>query len=470
MVARIWSTLGAVLAVLVGCKDACPPSTAACPSSRAAVLLPGGRSIADVAAQVTPSVVSILSERPVQLPPDHVWPHRVHPSEGEPAQYHEYSLGSGVIVSGDGVIVTNSHVIAHAVRIRVGLKDGRTLEAKEVGTDPKSDLAVLRVDANDLTPIRIAESSQLRTGDLVLAIGNPFGIGLTVTMGIVSAIGRSNVGITSYDDFIQTDAAINPGNSGGALVDMEGQLVGINTAILSGTGGSQGVGFAIPSRMAMHIKDAIVEHGKVVRGWLGVALEDLSEELAHSMAVAPRSGVVISDVTPESPGARAGLTTGDVITAIDGVRTVDSSQLRNLIALTATGTRVHLDVLRGGRSRSVAVTLGEQPEDVAVAGAQPPEDAGLFAGVTVGELDAALRTQLDAPEDLRGVVVTAIASESLAAFLGLRVGDVIVEVNRAETPSVTAFRTATRATDRQALVLAYREGVMIFIAFSKQDG
>jgi serine protease Do len=473
MMARTSSTVAVVLAMLVACKEepTKPAPTPTCPPSQAAVLFPGGRSIADVADQVTPSVVSVLSERPVQLAPEHLWPYDFDRPGRGPSRRREYSLGSGVIVSANGVIVTNSHVVAQADKIRVALKDGRILVAKVVGTDPKSDLAVLRVDAKNLTPIRVADSSRLRTGDVVLAIGNPFGVGQTVTMGIVSAVGRSNVGITSYDDFIQTDAAINPGNSGGALVDMQGQLVGINIAIISRTGGYQGIGFAIPSQMTMQIKDAILQHGKVIRGWLGVAVQDLTDELARSLDIPPRSGVLVSDVTPRSPAAKAGLERGDVITAIDGVKTIDSSQLRNRIALTAKGTKVRLDVLRNERPRSIEVVLGEQPDDRSAA-ARPDDDAeagGLFAGATVRDLDPAVRAHLDLPEALRGVVVIAVAPGSPAAFMGLRIGDVIMEVNRTKTPSVKSFRDAARASQRRALVLVYREGATIFISFSTEQ-
>jgi serine protease Do len=370
-----------------------------------------------------------------------------------------------VIVSSDGVIVTNSHVVAQAEHIRVALKDGQTLDAKVVGTDPDTDLAVLRVDASDLTAIRIADSSKLRTGDVVLAIGNPFGVGQTVTMGIVSAVGRSNIGITSYDDFIQTDAAINPGNSGGALVDMAGQLVGINTAIISRTGGYQGIGFAIPSRTAVLIKDSILEHGKVIRGWLGVTVQDLTDDLARSLDVAPRTGVLVSDVAPDSPAAKAGLERGDVITAIDGVKMTTSAQLRNVVALTARGTKVNVDVLRADKPRSVEVVLGEQPSTKP----QPLEDAGLFAGAAIQELDASLRARLRVPAGVQGVVVTAIAPGSPAAFMGLRPGDVIMEVNRTATPSARAFNEAVRAVKGRALVLLLRDGQTIYISAATQD-
>ena len=430
--------------VFVGCDD-----NAVKPVPRTSAGLSGARPIADVADQVTPSVVSILSERS---------------AHHDPAR--AYDLGSGVIVSADGAIVTSSHVIAEAQSVRVALQDGRTLDARVVGSDPESDVAVLRVDATDLTPIQIGDSARLRTGDLVLAIGNPFGVGQTVTMGIVSAIGRSNMGVTPYDEFIQTDAAINPGNSGGALVDMDGQLVGINSAILSRSGGYQGIAFAIPSRMVIRIKDALLKEGKVVRGWLGVELVELTDELAPVVGVAPRTGVVVSTVTPGGPAAKAGVEQGDVIAALNGAKTIDPAQLRNLIAMTATGTIVRLDVLRRNARRSLLIALRDQPPPLAPAPTSFDE-AGLFAGVSVLELDATLRDHLRVPEALNGVVISAIEPGSLARFVGFRVGDVIVAVNRIATPSIEAFHEAV-GTENNAVVIVVRDGSAFIMTVSSE--
>jgi serine protease Do len=448
-------------------------------SARAAVLLPGGHSIADVAAKVTPSVVNVFSEKKAPAPDD-LSPFFSNPffnfffdqpGRGfrEAPRRREQSLGSGVILSSDGVIVTNNHVVAQAEKIRVALKDGREFDAKIVGSDPKSDVAVLRVDAKDLPAIAVADSTKIRIGELVLAIGNPFGIGQTVTMGIISAVGRANMGITDYEDFIQTDAAINPGNSGGALVTMNGQLVGINTAIVSRTGGYQGVGFAIPSNMVVQVKDSILRDGKVIRGWLGVAIQDLTEDLSKSLGVPARAGVLVSDVTPDSPAARAGIQRGDVITKIDGTATSDSAHLRNLIAQAGKGKRVRIDVRRSSNEKSFEVTLGELPVDGAAPGQTAPlaEDAGLFAGVTVQELDASTRARMRVPPTVRGVLVAGVDAQSPAVGLGLRPGDIIVEVNRTETPSVEAFRRAARQSEGSALVLVYRDGVTVFMSLSR---
>jgi serine protease Do len=444
----------------------------------AASFLPQGASIADVAERVTPSVVNVFSEKVAQAPdlsPFFSDPFFRfffdEPGRGfrEVPRRREQSLGSGVIVSADGVIITNNHVVAQAEKIRVALKDGREFDAKLVGSDPKSDVAVLRIDAKDLPAIPVADSSKLRIGDLVLAIGNPFGIGQTVTMGIVSAVGRANVGITDYEDFIQTDAAINPGNSGGALVNMEGQLVGINTAIVSRSGGYQGIGFAIPSNMAMQVKDMILQHGRVVRGWLGVAIQDITEPLAKSLDVPVRAGVLVSDVSPDGPAAKAGLKRGDVITAIDGVKTTDTGHLRNLVAMAGKGKTVKVELLRDGKTLSVDVVLGEQPaEGVALGSRQEGSaDSGALAGITVQELDAAARSRVRAPPTLRGVLVTQVDPQSPAGAMGLRPFDVIVEVNRVETPNVDAFYKAARKAQQRALLLVYRDGFTLFLAISR---
>ena len=447
--------------------------------SRPALALPAGQSIADVAAKVTPSVVNVFSEKvaPQAAPGpspffsdpffDYFFGRPGRSPEGAPRR-KERSLGSGVIVGSDGLIITNNHVVAQGDKIRVSLNDGREFEAKLVGADAKSDVAVLRLDAKDLPEIPVADSSKMRIGDLVLAVGNPFGIGQTVTLGIISAVGRANMGITDYEDFIQTDAAINPGNSGGALVTMDGQLIGINTAIMSRSGGYQGIGFAIPSNMAMQVKDSILKNGRVIRGWLGVSIQDLTDDLSKSLDVPPKSGVLISDVAPEGPAAKAGLRRGDVISAIDGVKTVDSAHLRNTVALAGKGKTVRIEFLRERTSRSIEVTLGEPPGDGRAApSVDSSANEGLFAGVSVQALDQSARAQLRIPPNIDGVLVTNIRADSPAAAVGLHRGDVIVEVNRVGTPSVEAFTKAAKASERRALLLVYRNGVTIFMSLSR---
>ena len=337
------------------------PVTPAVPLAQPAgtqVMLPSGRSIADVAAQVTPSVVNVFSEHRVRRPVDDPFMQMF----GGARPRHALSLGSGVIIGSDGLIVTNNHVIAQAEKIRVALKDGRELEAHLVGTDPRSDVAVLRVDARNLPAIQIADATKIRVGDLVLAVGDPYGIGQTVTMGIISATGRTNLGITDVEDFIQTDAAINPGNSGGALVDMQGKLIGLNTAIVSGSGGYQGIGFAIPSNIVVQVAQQLERNGKVTRGWLGIAIADVTGDLAAALHRPPHSGAVVTLVAPDSPASRAGLQKGDVITALDGVAVLDAGHLRNLIAL-AGPKRVHLDFVRDGKPMEADATLSEAPSE-----------------------------------------------------------------------------------------------------------
>jgi serine protease Do len=421
---------------------------------------------------VTPSVVNVFSERQIRRPemspftqdPFFRYFFGVPDRGAQRAPQRERSLGSGVIVAADGVILTNNHVVANADSVRVALKDGRELEAKVVGTDPQSDIAVLRVNDKQLPAIPIADSSRTRIGDLVLAIGNPFGIGQTVTMGIISAVGRANMGITDYEDFIQTDAAINPGNSGGALIDMDGKLVGINTAIASQTGGYQGIGFAIPSSMAMQVENAILHGGKVTRGYLGVAVQDVTPDLARSMDLTARHGVLVSDVTRDSPAAKAGLERGDVIAAIDGTPINDAAHLRTMIALAGRGKHVAVQVERRGKPMTLQVDLGETPVD---RGAPAVIDEGVLSGLAVQSLGRAQREQLHVPADIDGVVVTKVDPRSATAPMGLREGDVIVEVNRKPVTSVDAFRDAARDARGNALLLVYRDGTTIYLSLSR---
>jgi serine protease Do len=482
--ARFPILVGGCMAVLaVAChrnepprERASPPAVAApqpAPASPASatVQLPSGRTIADVAAQVTPSVVNVFSERRVNRgdsAPFLTDPFFQYffgaPRSTQRAPQRERSLGSGVIVSPDGIILTNNHVVQNAETIKVALKDGRDLEAKLVGTDPQSDLAVLRVDQEQLPAIEIADSSKTRTGDLALAIGNPFGIGQTVTMGIISAVGRANMGITDYEDFIQTDAAINPGNSGGALVDMDGKLVGINTAIASQTGGYQGIGFAIPSNMAMQVESAILRDGKVTRGWLGVAARDLTSDLARALDQPPHHGALVSDVTRGGPAARAGIERGDVITAIEGTAIQDAGQLRTVIALAGKDKRVAVQLERRGKPMTVEATLSEAPTGRQ---AQVQVEDGALSGLVVQPLDRALRGRLRVPDGVDGVVVTGVDRGTGPAAALLREGDVILEINRQPVATVDAFRTAARAAGDRALLLVYRRGVAIYVTLSR---
>ncbi len=337
------------------------------PAAHAQSLRAGDTTISDVTERVLPSVVNIStttarrSRGPAQSDPffnDPSSPFRGRPDSDE--RYGQ-SLGSGVIVAGNGLVLTNSHVVADAEDIRVSLSDGRELAAELVGADPKSDLAVLKLKGKlgKLTPIRFGRSGTIRLGEIVLAIGNPFGVGQTVTMGIVSAKGRSGMGIVDYEDFIQTDAAINPGNSGGALINLQGELIGINTAILSRTGGYQGIGFAIPTDMAQPIMDSLIRDGHVDRGFLGVNIQTLTRELAESEGLGEARGVLVTRVMQASPAARAGLRRGDIITRIDDKQTLTAAHVVNAVGMAGSGKRVRLEVMRSGKPRVMRIELGD---------------------------------------------------------------------------------------------------------------
>lgn len=369
----------------------------------------------------------------------------------QPRKQVENSLGSGVIVRSDGYILTNNHVIDGATDITVTLNDKREMKAKVVGTDANTDIAVLKIEAKDLTALPMADSTKARVGDLVLAMGSPFGLRQTVTMGIISAQGRANLGIENYEDFIQTDAPINPGNSGGALINARGELLGINTAILGNNGGNQGVGFAVPVSVACNVMNQVMEHGKVVRGYLGVLPQNVTPAMADALHLKQAGGVLIGDVTPGTPAAQAGLRRGDVILDVDGQKLDDSNQLRMRISLTPPGTTVNMRVLRDGAGKTVAVKLAELPGNMANNGGAPALDsengaASSREGVTVDSTKG------------HGVLVTNIDPASPAAMAGLREGDVILEVNRKEVQSATDFDRALRNVNKGPTLLLVKRG------------
>jgi serine protease Do len=354
-------------------------------------------------------------------------------SERQPA---EEGVGSGVIVSADGYILTNNHVVKGAETINVTLHDGRELSAKVVGTDSPSDLAVIKVDAKDLPAITFADSDKIEVGDRVLAVGNPFGLSETVTSGMVSGLGRAAMGL-AYEDFIQTDAAINPGNSGGALVDVEGRLVGVNTAILSHSGGFQGIGFAIPSNLAHSVMEQLADHGKVRRGYLGVKVQDLTAELAGEFKVSnSAAGALVSEVVPDSPAARAGLQSGDVIVKFGGKDVTDAMHLKLTVAEVVPGTKVPAEVLRDGRAKTLTVDVADLPRDGRVArddaetDQSAGHDTGTLNGVSVADLDSQARHEFDVPANVHGALVTNVDPATPAAAAGLQSGDVIEEINR----------------------------------------
>jgi len=377
----------------------------------------------------------------------------------------EGGAGSGVIVSNDGYILTNNHVVEKADEVKVSLPDRREFTAKVLGTDPNTDIAVLKIDAHNLPTVPIG-TARPAVGDLALAIGNPFGIGQTVTMGIISATGRGGLNIEQYEDFIQTDAAINPGNSGGALVNTNGELIGINTAILAGGGGgNQGIGFAIPVHMAREVMDQIVKTGKVVRGYMGARIQDLTPSLSKALKVDTTDGAVLTEIVPDSPAAKAGLQGGDVVTAVNGEKITDSNTLRLRISRNAPGSTVKLSVLRPEGKRDVSVTLANLPNQDEDEDGQPDLRGGTHTpleGVSVDDLDAQIARQLQLPNGTTGVVVTDVEVASAAYGAGIRRGDVIQSVNRKPVHSVREFESAV-GRGQSVLLLVNRGGATRFV-------
>jgi serine protease Do len=407
-----------------------------------------GQAMAEISEAVKPAVVNISTVRTEKISESPLSPffndpffrkffgdqfrHREIPRERKTA-----SLGSGVIVSSDGYILTNNHVIKNADKIKVLLSDKREFIGKIVGSDPKTDLSVIKIDAENLTTIPLGNSDDLKVGELVLAIGTPYGLNQTITMGIVSAVGRANVGIADYEDFIQTDAAINPGNSGGALVNVRGELIGVNTAIFSTTGGYQGIGFAIPSNMAKTVMSNLIEKGKVVRGWLGVSIQAITPDLAQQFQLEKDYGTLVADVIENSPAEKAGLMRGDVITEFNGKEVEEPYNLRNIVASTPPGTEVAMKIIRDGEIETLTVTIGDLPVE---AQKTPTEFENALKGVSVQNLTPDIYRQLTLPEKIRGVVVTDIESLS-PAETRLMPGDVILEINLVFRRGSTIFVT-----------------------------
>ena len=434
-------------------------------------------SYAEVVARVAPAVVTIRSERVVRAPRQHpfmddpffrdFFGQRGGP-QTEPRGQVRQGLGSGVIISPDGYIVTNHHVIDGAEEITVELSDRRSFDAKLVGSDPPSDLAVLKVEASGLPVLSLGDSDKVRVGDIVLAIGNPLGVGQTVTAGIISAKGRqTGLSDGSFEDFLQTDAAINQGNSGGALVNTGGELVGINSQILSPSGGNIGIGFSIPSNMARTVVEQLIRQGRVRRGQLGVAVQAVTADIAASLGMREARGVIVSSVVPGSAAARAGLERGDVITAVNGQEVNEPNVLRNLVAATQPGTEVTLKVVRGGQEREVRVALGELSDGAASGERGQQENGGGGDGDTRGRLGITaepvtpeLAARLNLPEGAQGLVVTSVEAGGPAASAGLRQGDLIEQANSRPVRTVDELRLAVaEAADRPLLLLVNRPRV-----------
>jgi serine protease Do len=427
-------------------------------------------SFAPVVKKVAPSVVNVFItstpknasfERPQMF--DEPFFRRFFGDEFSPGNHgggkqrlpKQRGLGSGVVVSRDGYILTNNHVVDNADEINVAFTDGREFVGKVVGKDPKTDVAVLKIDAKDLPVVEFANSDNIEVGDLVLAVGNPFGVGQTVTMGMVSAIGRGNMGL-DYEDFIQTDAAINPGNSGGPLVDAEGRLIGLNTAILSRSGGNQGIGFAVPSNLARSVMESLVKDGRVVRGFLGVVIQDITPALVSEFKLKQTGGALVSDVSPKSPAEKAGLENGDVIIEFNGKPVKDSRHLKLQVAETAPGAKIPLKVIRDGNTKTLEVTPKELPKtELASRGSskESSKQSDSLDGVTVDDISPSAKRDLDLPENVKGALVTNVEPNSPAYEAGLRQGDVIQEINRKPVSNAEQAVDLSEKTKRDKVLL-----------------
>ncbi len=418
------------------------------------------------ASKVIPAVVSIASTVMVrdQAFSDEALPFGLFK---EPPTRRQYGQGSGVIVSPDGYIVTNNHVVADAVDVEVILADRRQYKGKVVATDPKTDVAVVKIQASNLPSAVWGDSSHLAVGDFVLAIGNPLGLSRTVTFGIVSAVGRADVGVADFEDFIQTDAPINPGNSGGALVNIHGELIGINTAIASPTGGSVGVGFAIPSNMARAAMQSLIKTGRVVRGFLGASTQDVSPSLGKLFRLPDVKGAIVTDVHSKGSAERAGLKRGDVVVRFDGRDIMDSGQLRNLVAQSPIGSKHRLDLIRDGKQYQADLVIQEAPRERAKksqAASAAVSTVHPLSGVVFDDVTPPLARQMDLPVN-SGVVVTDIEEGSLAETSGLQPGDVVLELNRQPVNNFAIFQRLAdplKPTDL-ALLLVNRQGNVMYI-------
>ena len=454
-----------------------PPPAPSAPHAAAVAPSPGTISYAGIVDHVSPAVVTIRSERRVRnigqdLPDDPQlrgfldqfgFGQRRPGPRPEPRQR---GLGSGVIVRSDGYILTNHHVVDSADEVNVDLTDGRSFKARVIGSDEPTDLAVLKIEGSGFQTLALGDSDAVRVGDVVLAVGNPLGVGQTVTMGIVSAKGRATRSGESFEDFIQTDAPINEGNSGGALVNASGELVGINSQILTPSGGNIGIGFAIPAKMAKNVMTQLMDGGTVRRGMLGVTIQPVTSEIARSLGLSQVRGALINDVTAGSPAEKAGVRRGDVITAVNGEAIADDNDLKNKVAQHLPGTSVQLSVLRGGKEQSMPVTLAQRQSAASASDRdESPADPSGF-GMAVEPLTPGRARELGVSAS-SGVIVVNVEASGRAAEAGLREGDVISEIDGRAVASADALRSALKAGSRPALLLVHRGGRTAFITLDR---
>jgi serine protease Do len=427
------------------------------------ILTKVGQATAEIVDAVRPAIVNISTTRTVkfqgggdQFLDDPFFRRFFGDRFKTPKERKSLGLGSGVIVDADGYILTANHVIQGADEIKVTLSDKREFKGKIVGSDIMTDIGVVRIDAKDLPSVKMGDSAKLRVGETVLAIGSPYGLSQTVTMGIVSAVGRANVGIADYEDFIQTDAAINPGNSGGALVNVRGELVGINTAIFSTSGGYQGIGFAVPTSMAKAAMDSLINKGKVVRGWLGLSIQSLTPELAKQFELTDGKGVLVGDIVEDSPADKAGLQRGDIIVEVQGKKIDDPNQIRNMVAGIEPGQEIEMKIIRENKPVTKNVTVSELPTDV-----QKPakgEYGNLLNGVSVQELTPEFIERFDIPKKLKGVIVAEVDEDS-PAFGIIKPGDIIQEINKRNIAGLKDYENvAGRIKQGEDVMLFIRRG------------